>query len=348
VLSDGRVYAWGDNSSGQLGTGATTQQNTAVQVTFPAGLGGQIVEISAGATHSLARDNLAQVWSWGSNTSGELGDGTNTAHWGPLPISSIVNANQIAAGGPDPSGGVGGHSLASGCGGAERDARVLVNLTADKDLLLHLTNGPSASCPTLPTPKMPGTSNPGTNTTYMCGLKSGSGVVTGTNVRNAFDIALNKSINPIWNLYETSRGGRAESKKFLVIMTDGLNQALPIDDNTANTLTTIAANAMKSGPNNTVDTPCFQTTTPPCDDVEIYTVGFFDGNQSNFDGPPALCGIGNTAIPANPSTFDSILIAASTSTPGTCDHYFPLKKGQDLPQVFTAIATDILRGQLTN
>ncbi len=195
---------------------------------------------------------------------------------------------------------------------------------------------------------MPGTSAPGPLTNYACGLKGGLGTSSGTHVRNAFDIALNKSLNPIWNLYETSRGGRADAKKFLIIMTDGLNQATPMPDAIAEQFMAITANAVKTGPNDATDTPCLQTTTPPCDDVEIYTIGFFDGNQSNFDGPPRLCGKGNTAIPANPTTMDTLMIAASTSNPGTCNRFFPVHKGDNLSDVFDDIGQDILRGRLVN
>jgi hypothetical protein len=45
---------------------------------------------------------------------------------------------------------------------------------------------------------------------------------------------------------------------------------------------------------------------------------------------------------------DNLLRDASSSTPGTCDHYFALGKGESLPAVFQALAGTISRGQLTN
>jgi alpha-tubulin suppressor-like RCC1 family protein len=73
--SDGLVYAWGYNLDGQLGTGSTADAAEPVQVTFT-GLTGKIVAVSAGEIHSLALDDQGNVWAWGDNSSGQLGDGT--------------------------------------------------------------------------------------------------------------------------------------------------------------------------------------------------------------------------------------------------------------------------------
>ena len=41
--------------------------------------------------------------------------------------------------------------------------------------------------------------------------------------------------------------------------------------------------------------------------------------------------------------------AGTSSTPGTCDHYYPLGKAENLlPQLFQALAGRISRGQLTS
>jgi hypothetical protein len=44
-----------------------------------------------------------------------------------------------------------------------------------------------------------------------------------------------------------------------------------------------------------------------------------------------------------------LLVSISSSAPGTCDHYYPLSKTEttSLPQLFTALAGTISRGQLT-
>lgn len=74
LKSDGTVWAWGGNATGQLGDGTLDDSATPVQVSFPAGT--ELVSIAAGFSHSMARDSDGNLWSWGSNSSGELGIGT--------------------------------------------------------------------------------------------------------------------------------------------------------------------------------------------------------------------------------------------------------------------------------
>ena len=79
VGSDGNAYAWGDNRSGQLGNGTTTQQNTPVPVKKPADVSADFtyVQISAGYRHSLALGSDGYVYAWGDNTYAQLGNNTS-------------------------------------------------------------------------------------------------------------------------------------------------------------------------------------------------------------------------------------------------------------------------------
>jgi alpha-tubulin suppressor-like RCC1 family protein len=74
LKADGTVWAWGANSYGALGDGTLNDSATPIQVIFPAGT--QLVAIAAGFQHSMALDNTGALWSWGSNSLGELGTGT--------------------------------------------------------------------------------------------------------------------------------------------------------------------------------------------------------------------------------------------------------------------------------
>ncbi|MGJ5814093.1 RCC1-like domain-containing protein [Paludibaculum fermentans] len=92
LRNDGTVWAWGSNTSGQLGNGTTNDSGVPVQV---AGLSG-ITSIAAGRSHSLARRNDGAVFVWGDNTFGQLGDGTQTDRWTPVRLASFTAASVSA------------------------------------------------------------------------------------------------------------------------------------------------------------------------------------------------------------------------------------------------------------
>jgi alpha-tubulin suppressor-like RCC1 family protein len=69
----GVVWAWGQNTNGQLGTGNTTRMLTPTKVK---GLPEGIVSVTAGASHSAALTSGGSVWTWGKNSHGQLGNGS--------------------------------------------------------------------------------------------------------------------------------------------------------------------------------------------------------------------------------------------------------------------------------
>lgn len=75
LKSDGTVWTWGNNTYGQLGCSTCTDGGSSP--TQVAGLSG-IKQIAANSygTHNLALDNAGNVWSWGNNADGQLGNGT--------------------------------------------------------------------------------------------------------------------------------------------------------------------------------------------------------------------------------------------------------------------------------
>ncbi len=98
IGSDGKLYAWGDNTYGQLGDGTTTNRSTPEVITLGSGV--TPVAISAGWFHVLVIGSDGNLYAWGHNESGELGDGTTTDHYTPEAISlgSGVTPTAVAAG----------------------------------------------------------------------------------------------------------------------------------------------------------------------------------------------------------------------------------------------------------
>ena len=80
LKSDGTVWAWGNNGTGQLGDGTNTDRNTPVQVVGENGVGylTGVTAVAAGIFHSLALKSDGTVWAWGWNGFGQLGDGTDS------------------------------------------------------------------------------------------------------------------------------------------------------------------------------------------------------------------------------------------------------------------------------
>ena len=74
VCSDGTVAAWGNNQSGSLGDGTTTNRSAPTLVLRSGALAGKtVVAVAAGGTHSLALCSDGTVAAWGGNGDGQLG-----------------------------------------------------------------------------------------------------------------------------------------------------------------------------------------------------------------------------------------------------------------------------------
>jgi alpha-tubulin suppressor-like RCC1 family protein len=89
------VWAWGDNRHGQLGLGSSSNAVGSPQAV--AGLTG-VMAIAAGAEHSLALKSDGSVWAWGRNSSGALGDGTQTTRLVPQRVQGLSSVVAVAAG----------------------------------------------------------------------------------------------------------------------------------------------------------------------------------------------------------------------------------------------------------
>ena len=99
MTADGRVWAWGDNTYGQIGNDSfDPQQLVPVEVLTDA------VLIAAGADHSLAVKSDTSAWAWGRNDQNQLGSEDSGDF--PLPVRVVLE---------DPCGGE-GQEGEEGCG----------------------------------------------------------------------------------------------------------------------------------------------------------------------------------------------------------------------------------------
>ncbi|MBE7427568.1 MAG: hypothetical protein IT503_10170 [Burkholderiaceae bacterium] len=95
-MADGSVYAWGDNSYGQLGIGGGALGATTPQpVSLPRGA----LAVAATNTASYALLEDGSVWAWGASAGfGLLGDGDKTSMRSlPAPITALSGIVQISA-----------------------------------------------------------------------------------------------------------------------------------------------------------------------------------------------------------------------------------------------------------
>ena len=76
LTEDGTVWAFGKNSTGQLGDGTTDSSNVPVQVDFSAANNaGRIIQVVASSDSAYALDDKGQVWGWGTDDYANLGRG---------------------------------------------------------------------------------------------------------------------------------------------------------------------------------------------------------------------------------------------------------------------------------
>lgn len=100
LKTNGTIRSMGFNLTGQLGDGTSTARSTPVAVTVSLGgaaLSG-VSSIAAGDSHSLALKTDGTVTSWGSNSGGQLGDGSVATRLSPVAVSGLSSVSAIAGG----------------------------------------------------------------------------------------------------------------------------------------------------------------------------------------------------------------------------------------------------------
>jgi alpha-tubulin suppressor-like RCC1 family protein len=80
---DGTLWCWGYNADGEVGDGSKSEKVVPIQISP---LGMRVAHVSAGEAHTCALEQDGTLWCWGSNATGQLGDGTTTDSASPLQV----------------------------------------------------------------------------------------------------------------------------------------------------------------------------------------------------------------------------------------------------------------------
>jgi len=97
IRSDGTLWSWGSNESGQLGIGSAGGWNDYRDRPVQVGTASDWIDIATGARHSLGLRSNGTLWAWGENGGGQLGDGTTTNRHLPVQVGSVATWASISA-----------------------------------------------------------------------------------------------------------------------------------------------------------------------------------------------------------------------------------------------------------
>jgi alpha-tubulin suppressor-like RCC1 family protein len=94
VKTDGTLWTWGFNSTGQLGIGNIISYSSPVQI-------GSLTtwkQVACGQNHSAAIKTDGTLWAWGYNPNGQIGNGTAVTYSSPIQVGTLTNWKQVTCG----------------------------------------------------------------------------------------------------------------------------------------------------------------------------------------------------------------------------------------------------------
>lgn len=96
LTSAGQVLAWGNNYRGELGDGTNATSPVPVLVHLPKGV--VATAVAAGDNDSMAVTSTGQVYAWGANQYGQLGDGSTQQRNTPVAVLLPRRTKVVAIG----------------------------------------------------------------------------------------------------------------------------------------------------------------------------------------------------------------------------------------------------------
>jgi alpha-tubulin suppressor-like RCC1 family protein len=93
MLTGGTLWAWGDGKAYQLGNGAKGNEESPIHITPPTGVTYVALATGGATSYGITRDG--DVWAWGYNKNGEVGNGTTKAAQEPVEVAT--DATQVSA-----------------------------------------------------------------------------------------------------------------------------------------------------------------------------------------------------------------------------------------------------------
>ena len=92
--TDGTLWAWGENFSGQLGLANTTNRSSPVQV----GALTTWSKVCCGLYNTAAIKTDGTLWTWGNNRGGQLGIGNIVYKSSPVQVGALTTWSKVSCG----------------------------------------------------------------------------------------------------------------------------------------------------------------------------------------------------------------------------------------------------------
>ena len=93
IKTDGTLWCWGQNFSGQVGDNTNNDRSTPRQE-FTSSTNWK--QVSSGNSHTVALKTDGTLWCWGNNSSGQVGDNTTVNRSTPVQeFTSNTNWKQV-------------------------------------------------------------------------------------------------------------------------------------------------------------------------------------------------------------------------------------------------------------